>query len=130
MHRRSVVPIAVVLALVAFGVSITAAAHHSYARFDRCHLFTLAGEIERVTWHNPHVELAVRGSAGMAYTIVWLNLQQLKRDGVEPGALRVGDRIEITGAKQPEDNLRVITLVTAIWRPSDGWRWSRPPQGC
>jgi hypothetical protein len=130
MQRRSVVPIAVALTLVAFGVSSTVAAHHSNARFDRCHLFTLAGEIERVTWHNPHVELAFRGTEGTAYTIVWLNLQQLKRDGVEPGTLRVGDRIEITGAKQPEDNLHVITLLTAIRRLSDGWRWSRPPQGC
>ena len=117
-------------ALAALGVASTTAAHHSYAHFDRCHLFTLAGEIERVTWHNPHVELAIRSSEGMSYSIVWLNLQQLKRDGVEPGALRVGDRIQITGAKQPEDDLRVITLLTGIWRPSDGWRWSRPPQGC
>jgi Family of unknown function (DUF6152) len=130
MQRRSLVPIAVALALGAFGVSSTVVAHHSYARFDRCHLFTLAGEIEHVTWHNPHVELAIRSSEGTAYTIVWLNLPQLKRDGVEPGALRVGDRIEITGAKQPEDNLHVITLLTAIRRLSDGWRWSRPPQGC
>jgi len=130
MQRRFFLPIAVASTLVAFGVSSAATAHHSNARFDRCHLFTLAGEIERMTWHNPHAELAFRGSEGTAYTIVWLNLQQLKRDGVEPGDLRVGDRIEITGAKQPEDTLHVITLLTAIRRPSDGWRWSRPPQGC
>lgn len=130
MRRRLIPCISIALAAAALAVAKTTAAHHSYARFDRCHLFTLVGDIERVTWHNPHVELAIRSSEGMSYEIVWLNLQQLKRDGVEPGVLHVGDRIQITGAKQPEDNLRVITLLTGIWRPSDGWRWSRPPQGC
>jgi hypothetical protein len=130
MQRRRLVRTVVVLALSALGVSGTAAAHHSFARFDRCHLFTLAGEIQRVTWHNPHVELGLRTTDGTSYRILWLNLQQLKRDGVEPNVLKVGDRIEITGAKQPEDNLHDVALLTQIWRPSDGWRWSRPPQGC
>jgi hypothetical protein len=130
MPRRLFVPLAVMLMLGAFGLSSAAMAHHSYARFDRCRLFTLAGEIESITWHNPHVQLTLRTSEGVTYPIVWLNLQQLARDGVQPGALNVGDRIEITGAKQPEDNLRVVTLLTRIWRPRDGWKWSRPPQGC
>ena len=129
MQRRLLVSIAVV-ALAALGVASPLNAHHSYARFDRCRLFTLAGEIERVTWHNPHVEVAFRTNEGITYTIVWLNLQQLTRDGVQPSTLSVGDRIEITAAKQPEDNPRTIQLLTGIWRPSDGWRWSRPPQGC
>jgi hypothetical protein len=125
-----IVRTAVVLVFAILGVSGTASAHHGYARFDRCHLFTLAGEIQTVAWHNPHVEIAMRTSDGVTHTIVWLNLQQLKRDGVEPGTLKVGDRIEITAAKQPEDEPRVIALLTQIWRPSDGWRWSQPPQGC
>ena len=115
---------------VALGVSSSSTAHHSSARFDRCHPVTLTGEIDRVAWQNPHVEFVLRSSDGPAYAIVWLNLQQLKRDGVEPNALRVGDRVEITGAKQPEDTTRVITLLTAIRRVSDGWMWSRPPQDC
>ena len=130
MRLRSIGCIAIALAPIAFGAPRTVAAHHSYAHFDRCHLFTVAGAIERVTWHNPHVELAIRSIDGTEYTVVWLNLQQLNRDGVAASTLRVGDRIEITGAKQLEDKLHVITQVTGIWRPSDGWRWSRPPQGC
>jgi Family of unknown function (DUF6152) len=117
-------------ALTASGLSSSAGAHHSYAQFDRCHPFTIEGQIERVTWGNPHVEISLRANDGMMYTIVWLNLQQLKRDGVPKDLLKVGDRIQISGAKQPEDKLRLISLVTAIDRPSDGWQWSRPPQGC
>ncbi len=130
MQRQRLISTLGMLALTALGVSSPATAHHSFARFDRCHLFTLAGEIRSVNWHNPHVELGLRTSDGTSYRILWLNLQQLKRDGVAPNALRVGDRIEITGAKQPEDTLHDIALLTQIWRPSDGWRWSQPPQGC
>jgi uncharacterized protein DUF6152 len=130
MQLRPIVPIAAVLPLVALGVSGPATGHHSSAGFDRCHPVTLTGEIGRVTWQNPHVEFALHSSDGPAYTIIWLNLQQLRRDGVEPNALRPGDRVEITGAKQPEDTTRVIALLTAIRRVTDGWMWSRPPQGC
>jgi hypothetical protein len=130
MRRRALVPAAAALALMTLALPHTAPAHHSIARFDRCHLFTVAGEVTRVTWHNPHVEFAVQNSDGTVYNVLWLNLQQIKRDGLEVGVLKVGDRVEITGAKQPEDNLRMITLLTGIWRPRDGWRWSRPPQGC
>ena len=121
---------ALVLVLVLSGLSSSARAHHSYAQFDRCHPFTIEGKIERVTWGNPHVEIALETDDGTMYTIVWLNLQQLKRDDVPRDALKVGDRVQVSGAKQPEDRPRIITLVSTIQRPSDGWEWSRPPQGC
>jgi hypothetical protein len=89
-----------------------------------------SGEIERVAWVNPHVEIAVRTDEGVTYTIVWLNMQQLAREGVARGVLNVGDRVDVSGAKQPEDKLRVIAQVTELSRPADGWHWSRPPQGC
>jgi hypothetical protein len=128
MNTRAAITLA--LALLVGGLSSSAGAHHSQAQFDRCHPFVVEGSIERVLWENPHVEIALRGDDGMMYSIVWLNLQQLKRDGVAKDELKVGDRVQISGAKQPEDKLRVISLVTAIQRPSDGWEWSRPPQGC
>jgi hypothetical protein len=112
------------------GTATTTEAHHGYARFDRCRLFTVAGEIESLTWHNPHVEFTFKTRDGTTYTVVWLSVQQLKRNGVAPDSLKVGDHIEVTGAKRPEEDLREITLMTSIWRPGDGWRWSQPPQGC
>jgi hypothetical protein len=130
MPRRPFFAILLAPAVVALGVSSRGLAHHSDARFDRCRLVILTGEIDRVLWRNPHVELVLLSSEGPAYTVIWLNLQQLKRENVEPNALRVGDRIEVTGAKQPEDNSRVIGLVTAIRRSSDGWSWSRPRPSC
>ncbi len=128
MKMRSTATLAFVFGLS--GLSGAASAHHSYAQFDRCHPFVIEGQIDRVVWANPHVEIALRSDDGMMYTIVWLNLQQLKRDGVAREVLHAGDRVQISGAKQPEDKLRVITQVSEIRRPSDGWAWSRPPQGC
>jgi len=130
MQRRRFPPIVIALVIVALGVPSPGTAHHSSAGFDRCHLVTLTGEIDRVAWRNPHVEFVLLSSQGPAYTIIWLNLQQLKRDDIEPNTLHVGDRVEVTGAKQPEDTTRVIALLTAIRRVSDGWTWSKPSQGC
>ena len=130
MKRYTAIRNAALLLLAGLSVAGAAKAHHSYAAFDRCHPFTFSGEVERVAWINPHVEVAVRTDDGITYTIVWLNMQQLARQGVARGVLNVGDRIEVSGAKQPEDKLRVIALVTELKRPADGWHWSRPPQGC
>jgi hypothetical protein len=128
MQPRTIFRAAVLLASLA--LSGAAGAHHSYARFDRCHLFTIVGEIEHVRWGNPHVELTVHGMDGVTYSIIWLNLQQLTRAGIESSTLEVGDHVEVTGTKQPEDRPRIIAQLTQIWRPKDGWRWSQPPQGC
>ena len=130
MLRQRVVHIGALLALIGLGICGPASAHHSFARFDRCHLFTLAGDIQGVKWRNPHVEIDMRAIDGNTYTVIWLSLVQLKRDGVDVGVLKAGDRIQITGAKQPEDSPHVVALLTQIWRPKDGWRWSQPPQGC
>jgi hypothetical protein len=130
MERHPAVSRAALLLLLGCGAMGSAQAHHSYAAFDRCHPFMFSGEIERVAWVNPHVEIAVRTDAGVTYTIVWLNMQQLAREGVARGVLNVGDHIDVSGAKQPEDKLRVIAQVTELTRPADGWHWSRPPQGC
>lgn len=116
--------------LVAVAASGAAAAHHSYARFDRCRLFTVVGEVEHIRWGNPHVELTVHGIDDVSYSVIWLNLQQMARAGVLPTTLAVGDRVEVTATRQLEERPRVLALPTQIWRPKDGWRWSQPPQGC
>lgn len=128
MQPRTLLRTAVLLAALA--VSGTGAAHHSYARFDRCHLFTIAGEVEHVRWGNPHVELTVHGIDGVSYSVIWLNLQQMARAGILPTTLAVGDRVEVTATRQLEERPRILALPTQIWRPKDGWRWSQPPQGC
>ena len=104
-------------------------AHHP-PRFDRCKLYTVSGQIERVDWMNPHVKVAIKADDGMSYDLVWLNLQQLSLAGIQRDSLKVGDRVVVKGSKQSEDPTRVSMLLTEIHRQSDGLEWSQPPQGC
>ena len=106
-----------------------ASAHHP-PKFDRCKVYTVSGQVERVDWINPHVKIAIKTDDGMGYDLVWLNLQQLSLAGVQKDALKVGDRVVVKGSKQSEDPTHVSLLLTEIRKTADGLEWSQPPQGC
>jgi hypothetical protein len=111
--------------LAALTLTATASAHHSYAEYDRCEFATVEGEIARLEWGNPHVILSLR-TAEATYLVEWQTVDQLRRANVEDGALKIGDRIVITGSKNRTPGLNKITLLSSVSRPSDGWSWSRP----
>jgi hypothetical protein len=72
-----------------------AAAHHSFfGRFDTLSLVELEGEVTEVLWRNPHAYFSVRAD-GVLWEIETSSLTVLKRMGIEPGTVRVGDRIRI-----------------------------------
>jgi Family of unknown function (DUF6152) len=106
------------------GASEAALAHHSYAQYDRCTSFTVEGDIERVTWTNPHTLLTLKTQDG-AFLIEWFPLPQLARAGIEKGVLKVGDHVVFDGSRNRTPGLRVLSLVSAVRRPADGWQWSR-----
>ena len=114
----------------ALGLAITSAAtaHHP-PRMERCKSFTFSGEIERVEWRNPHVELIIRADDGVSHRITWLNMYQLGRDGIGADTLRMGDRVVVTAGTR-EDVVEQPMLLSDIHRASDGWEWSQIPQGC
>jgi hypothetical protein len=120
---------AVLTALVAVGIAAPAAAHHSYAAYDRCQTVTIEGRIESVTWTNPHTLLAIRSGTSSPYRIEWFPLQQLQRAGVSVGVLKVGDVIVVTGSRKRDSETNVLSLLTEIRRPQDGWEWSRTATG-
>jgi hypothetical protein len=117
----------VVLALV--GMIGPAAAHHP-PRFERCHRLTFTGEIERIEWANPHVKLLIRSANGMSYQFGWLDLPALHRAGIQRDTLHVGDHVVVEGGIRTKDVLKKPALLSSIRRPSDGWEWSQPLQGC
>jgi hypothetical protein len=86
------------------------------------------GELASVTWTNPHVELSVKADDGTTYRVVWLSLQQLSRADIQRDTLHVGDELVITAGTR--DGARAPILLSEIRRPSDGWAWSQPAQGC
>ena len=120
-----------VVAAAAAGLSFGHAhAHHSYAMFDRCNATTLGGEIVNIEWVNPHVVINVRTQDVDNYRVEWLSLNQLAgpRWAVPTGALQVGDHVAILGHAMKDPNLKVLSLVSEIRRPSDGWVWLRGGQ--
>jgi hypothetical protein len=117
-----------IVTLILLGLSSTTAAHHP-PRFEQCQRLTATGHIEEIAWANPHVELSIKSDEGVDYKLIWLNLQQLSRAGIDPGSLDVGDRVVITAIKRAGDT-RSPMLLSEIRRPADGFQWTQSPQGC
>src|SRR6478735_6772709 len=111
--------------LAALTLTATARAHHGYSEYDRCEFATFEGEILRLEWGNPHVLISLK-TAEITYRVEWATIDQLRRANVEDGTLKAGDRVVITGSKNRNPELSVITLLSSVSRPSDGWSWSRP----
>jgi uncharacterized protein DUF6152 len=107
----------------------SAAAHHP-PRFERCKLYTIEGDVQRVDWGNPHVKLSIKAEDGATYDLIWRSIQQLTLAGVQKDAVRVGDRLTVTGSKQSEDGDHVTLLLSEVHKAGDGVQWSQPPQGC
>jgi len=109
-------------------IASAAAAHHP-PRMDRCFSLTFTGQVEQIEWHNPHVELIIRTDSGDSHRVVWLNIQGLKRAGIDTDTLRAGDQVTVTVGTR-DDIAKTPMLLAAITRTSDGWEWSQVPQGC
>jgi hypothetical protein len=113
---------AIVGALFALG---RAQAHHSYAAFDQCKTVVLEGEVNNVEWVNPHILIDLRTADDAHYRIEWFALEQLRQAGMAAEPLKPGDRVVITGNAIRDPSLRVLSRLSAIQRPSDGWSWLR-----
>jgi Family of unknown function (DUF6152) len=111
--------------LAGLALGSAAHAHHSYAQYDRCEAVTIEGKIERIEWTNPHIILSVKTDETI-YRVEWFTMLQLAQAGLDERALKSSDEVVITGSKNRNPELNVMTLLTAISRPSDGWSWSRP----
>lgn len=125
MNRAASTSSALLLGLC---IVTTAAAHHP-PKMEHCYSSTFTGQVEQVEWHNPHVELIIRTESGESRRVVWLNIQGLKRAGIDIGTLRAGDKVTVTVGTLDNVEKRPM-LLAAITRASDGWEWSQAPQGC
>jgi hypothetical protein len=117
------------VAAVLLGLASASVAHHP-PRFERCQRFTFTGQLERIEWTNPHVMLSLRTDDGVSRQAGWLNVQRLRRSGIDVDTLRIGDRLVIQGGIRKKDADKEPVLLSSIRRLSDGWEWSQPLQGC
>jgi Family of unknown function (DUF6152) len=100
-------------------------AHHSYADYDRDQRVSIEGTLDQVTIGNPHAILTVKTDDGTLFTAEWQSAVWLKRAGVATETLGVGDRVIVTGSLFRDPTVHRMSLLTAIERPRDGWRWAR-----
>jgi hypothetical protein len=126
MNRGIFTTFALTLAL---GVASVAGAHHP-PKMERCATFSFSGEIERIVWQRPHVELFIKTAEDETYQVSWLAINQLAVAGIDQNTLKVGDRVDITAGIRPNDVVVRPMLLSYIHRDSDGWGWSQMPQGC
>jgi hypothetical protein len=113
----------------AFGVTGVAAAHHP-PKVERCENLTFAGQIERINWRRPHVEIFVRTDEGVTYELGWLAINRLGLAGIERDTLQVGDPVTVRAGIRPNEVVSRPMLLNSIHRESDGWEWSQSPEGC
>ena len=128
--RRGIMVGSALLALaILVGLPGAAAAHHSYAGYDRDKTVTIKGTIQDIAWHGSHVELTLMTRDVGPYKVVWLSNTRLYRSGAKNGILKVGDPVSVSGSPHKDPNVHVVTLITEVYRPSDGWRWWRKIPG-
>ena len=120
--KRTVL-LSTLVSLLAVGSAI---AHHGYGEYDRSQLVALEGTLMRIQWANPHVLLMLQTESKGEYTVEWGSVVQLVRQGIKPVPLSAGDHLIITGSVNKNPEKKILTLLTEISRPADGWRWENP----
>jgi hypothetical protein len=91
--------------LGAAGVTVPAAAHHSYALFDMETVITYEGVIVKYDWRSPHVHITVDIAPGEdvpadhvgTWDVEGASTAIMTRQGWNRATLNVGDRITYVG---------------------------------
>jgi hypothetical protein len=113
----------------ALGFVTLSAAHHP-PRMERCASVSFAGNIEKIEWRPPHVQLVIQTDEGMSRRVSWLAINQLSLADIDRDTLHVGDHVSITAGIRLDDVVDRPLLLSYIHRDSDGWGWSQVPLGC
>lgn len=111
------------------GPGIVAEAHHP-PKMERCESLAFTGQIERIAWRHPHVQLYIRTNEGVTHHVAWLAINQLGLDGIQEDTLRIGDEVIVIAGIRSDDVTERPILLSYIHRNSDGWGWSQTPEGC
>ena len=117
MSRLGIVGVVVLLSVV------PSLAHHTVANtFDVGKLVPLTGAVTAIDWKNPHViyHLAVSDVNGAAidWEIESRHLQGMRRAGVEPDTIKVGDRVtmNVMLARDGSRHAATVSMVLADGR--------------
>ena len=93
-----------------------ARAHHSWARYDGDHVFTVAGVITAIEWTNPHVIMRFTSKDESNQSTEWTMEMDpptlLNRYGLRHDTITVGMEVKITGvrARSGAPMMRAVTI--------------------
>lgn len=98
IHRNDSV-ILLLFAAVLGAVTSPAAAHHSFAMFEKEKVTTIEGVVKKFAWTNPHVIIDIdvpdKQGGTTRYRIESASINILMRQGWKVGAIKPGDQITI-----------------------------------
>lgn len=100
------------------GLEARAVAHHSWARYDADHVFTIEGTLTSVDFSNPHVVMhftgAAEGEARTEWTMEMDPPTLLVRFGLKHDTFAAGMAVKITGvrARTGVPVMRALTIET------------------
>jgi hypothetical protein len=112
------------VALLAVIYAPLAGAHHSYAGYEPDERSVLSGTLTDVLWANPHIILSV-ADGERTTRVEWITLTGAEITGVTRDQLAIGAPIVVTGSRNPDPAVPVMTIVKEIELPGTGWRWMR-----
>ena len=120
----------VIFGLLALTSTLSVATAHHPPNMERCESFAFSGQIERIDWRMPHVELLIQTPTGDSHRVSWLSINQLGLADIDRDTLQVGDEITVVAGIRRDEVVEHPMLLSYIHRNSDGWGWSQLPQGC
>ena len=115
------------LALALSGIPVWA--HHGIeSTYDLKQEIRLEGRIIQILLRNPHsflqIEVPDRNGTVQRWALEFpKGSKSLRRQGIEPGTLQVGDQVTITMNPPRKPGAAMGSLV-ALRRASDGFQWS------
>jgi hypothetical protein len=100
-------------------IAVPAAAHHSFAEFDRTKQLTMTGVVREVQWNNPHTWIQVLVTDDKGRQTEWGfecgSPNMMTRTGWKRTTLKAGDRVVVVG--NPLKNGRTNALLVKITLP-------------
>jgi hypothetical protein len=116
------------VAALALAAAATACAHHSIeSTVDLKKEVRLEGKIISILLRNPHSFLQIEAANQDGSVERWSlefpkGVNSLRKQGMEPGTLKIGDQVVITMNPPIKPGARLGSLV-ALHRASDGFEW-------
>jgi hypothetical protein len=114
---------------IAWLIAAGAQAHHSLpAHYITEELITVTGVVDEFRYQNPHAVIYIvvtdeRGDESL-WTVEWAGSGALRRRGILPDAIRVGDEVSLLG-HPARDGSQALALNTISF--ADGRRSIGPP---